>query len=84
MPRLIYNRIAKAGSTTMIALLTALSQINNFTLVNDDHYFPEPQSLRHRLEALPPDSVYINHCNFVPGKIKYYYMVVTFLPTTKL
>ena len=67
MPSLVYNRIAKAGSTTMISLILALSRINDFTVVNDQNYFPKPEQLRRILERMPPDSVYINHCNFVPG-----------------
>jgi hypothetical protein len=34
MPRVIYNRVAKAGSTAMSVLIVALSRINHFHFVN--------------------------------------------------
>lgn len=71
MTKVIYNRISKAGSTTMTALILALSKINDFTVVKDAHYFPSNHQLRPKLIDLPEDSIYINHCNYVsdlPGE----------------
>ena len=79
MPRLIYNRIAKAGSSTMMTLIAALSHINNFTIYSYDPYWPTQDQLRKSLERLPPDSVYINHCNFVPGKTKKNFLLKCYL-----
>jgi hypothetical protein len=39
MPRVIYNRVAKAGSTSMAVLIAALSRVNHFQFVNDNKYF---------------------------------------------
>jgi hypothetical protein len=67
MTRIIYNRIPKAGSSTMSALFTAMSKVNNFTVVNDGDYFPTYDTLHHKLASLPDNSLYINHCNYMDG-----------------
>jgi hypothetical protein len=65
MTRVIYNRIPKAGSSTLITLFAALSARNNFTIKSDNHYFPPYQALRETLLNMPDDSIYINHCNYM-------------------
>jgi hypothetical protein len=65
MTRIVYNRIAKAGSTALSSIILLLSKKNNFTVVMDNNYFPSNATLYDRLVSLPPNSVYINHCNFV-------------------
>jgi dermatan/chondrotin sulfate uronyl 2-O-sulfotransferase UST len=70
MPRLIYNRVAKAGSTTMLALLSALSSINNFEIVSPGkvlQYFPTREHLSETLHNLPDNHVYVNHCAYLDG-----------------
>lgn len=65
MTRVIYNRISKAGSTTLTALILALSKINKFTVENDSEFFPTNTTLYNTLVTRPQDSIYINHCNYV-------------------
>jgi hypothetical protein len=67
MPRIIYNRVAKAGSTSMAVLISTLSRINNFHFVNDNKYYPTASELNTTLTALPDNSFYMNHCNYLPG-----------------
>jgi heparan sulfate 2-O-sulfotransferase HS2ST1 len=67
MPRVIFNRIAKAGSTSMTVLIAALSRINQFTIINDINYFMTASQLNSTLTKLPDNSFYINHCNYLPG-----------------
>jgi hypothetical protein len=65
MTRVVYNRIAKAGSTALTSLLLALSNVNNFTVYNDVHTHPSSAYLHERLRSLPSDTIYINHCSYV-------------------
>jgi dermatan/chondrotin sulfate uronyl 2-O-sulfotransferase UST len=65
MTRVVYNRIAKAGSTALTSLLLALSNVNNFTVYNDDRTHPSSAYLQERLRSFQNDTIYINHCNYV-------------------
>jgi len=61
--RLVYNRVPKTGSTTMINLTQALGKRNNFNVVVDDTYFPNATRLADIISNLPERTLYINHCN---------------------
>ena len=65
MTRIVYNRVGKAGSTAMTALLQFLAPRNNFHVVNDFHYMPDRAHLLSTLTHLPQDTVYINHCKYI-------------------
>jgi dermatan/chondrotin sulfate uronyl 2-O-sulfotransferase UST len=65
--KIVYNRIGKAGSSSMIHLLESLSQKNHFYLHNAINYHPSKPTLTSDLAALKPFSVYINHANFLLG-----------------
>jgi dermatan/chondrotin sulfate uronyl 2-O-sulfotransferase UST len=67
MTRLVYNRISKAGSSAMTYLLLKLSILNNFTLYRDNDFYPNSTTLMHHLIAMPENSAYINHCNYIEG-----------------
>ena len=62
---IVYNRVRKAGSSTMLHLLAKLHIRNEFHLVNDGSYHPGKTSLRNTLETLKNGSVYVNHCGFL-------------------
>ena len=65
--RLGYNRVNKAGSTTMQRLLEVLAKRNNLTYRNDPYgYFPNASSYTIRLQALPERGVYVNHALLPP------------------
>jgi heparan sulfate 2-O-sulfotransferase HS2ST1 len=74
MPRVIYNRVAKAGSTAMSVLIAALSKVNHFEIHNDGRYFITASQLNKTLTGLPDNSLYINHCNYLPGLPKNDYL----------
>ena len=61
----VYNRVNKAGSSTMLHLLGRLRTQNEFYLANDNSYHPGKTSLRNTLETLKNGSVYVNHCGFL-------------------
>ena len=61
--KLVYNRVPKTGSTTMIKLAEQLAKKNNFKLVVDDEYFPNASRLAEIISSLPERTMYINHCN---------------------
>ena len=64
--RLGYNRGPKCGSSTLIALVKLLAVRNNFTLVNDAHFWPSAKRLKDTISALPHRTFYINHAGFWP------------------
>jgi hypothetical protein len=64
--RLVYNRVPKCGSSTLIALVKLLAARNNFTLVNDAHFWPSAKRLKDTISALPQRTFYINHAGFWP------------------
>lgn len=63
---LVYNRVPKAGSTSMIGLIKALAEVNNFRvdLQPKGTYHPDDARLAHDLSKLSASDVYINHANF--------------------
>ena len=65
MTRIVYNRVMKAGSTTMFAVLHFLGKKNNFTVVKDQNVFPDRVYLLKTLQDLPDNTVYINHCQYI-------------------
>ena len=64
--RLVYNRVPKCGSSTLIALVKLLAARNNFTLVNDEHFWPSAKRLKDTIVNLPQRTFYINHAGFWP------------------
>jgi len=64
--RLVYNRVPKFGSSTLIALVKLLAARNNFTLVNDEHFWPSAKRLKDTIVNLPQRTFYINHAGFWP------------------
>ena len=64
--RVVYNRVPKCGSSTMITLIKKLGERNNFTVVVDDHFKPNLEQLSTIVDNLPPRTFYINHCGFWP------------------
>ena len=68
--RLVYNRIAKTGSSAMLGLLELLSKRNGFPLVAElspENFYPNASQLAETVRALPTGAVYINHCAFAEG-----------------
>jgi len=65
--KLVYNRIAKAGSTFMLSILAALSKTNHFKLENHGDYHPSKSVLAQQLGSLQNDTVYVNHAEFLNG-----------------
>ena len=61
--RLVYNRVPKTGSTTMIKLTQKLGHRNNFNVVVDSKYYPNSSQLEEIITNLPERTLYINHCN---------------------
>jgi len=63
---LVYNRVPKAGSTSMIELIRALAHVNNFRvdLQPKGTFRPDDARLAHDLSKLRASDVYINHANF--------------------
>jgi len=70
--RLVYNRVNKAGSTTMVFILKALGQRNHFEVQNKNKYFPSLSEMQKDLDRLPRNAVYINHAHFI--KDPYYHL----------
>ena len=64
--RVVYNRVPKCGSSTMITLIKKLGERNNFTVVVDDHFKPSLEQLSTIVTELPARTFYINHCGFWP------------------
>ena len=64
--RLVYNRVPKCGSSTLIALVKLLAVRNNFTLVNDPDFWPTARRLKDTIKNLPHRTFYINHAGFWP------------------
>ena len=64
---LVYNRVAKAGSSFMIHALMLLSKSNRFRVLSAYRYDPSKAALAAQLAALPDDSVYVNHADFLNG-----------------
>lgn len=64
--RLVYNRVPKTGSTTMKELFERLGKKNGFKVHNDEEFLPDIRRLRSKIRALPPRTMYINHCQFWP------------------
>ena len=64
---LVYNRVPKAGSTSMTALIRALAEVNRFRTDYQPmgHYHPDDAQLAHDLSKLRAGDVYINHANFL-------------------
>lgn len=65
---LVYNRVGKAGSTTMLGLLAQLAVVHSFELANDQHFTPPKAYVEGKLDELARAegrSAYINHCGFV-------------------
>jgi len=72
MPRLVYNRIGKAGSTALTALIYLLSKMNHFHIQQEYNFYPSKEHLWTTLINLPNDTVYINHCHYIdhlPGEL---------------
>ena len=61
--RLVYNRIPKTGSSTMLEILDELSKKNKFSVVNDHNYYPNASTLQKIITNLPDRTVYVNHAN---------------------
>jgi len=63
---IVYNRIPKAGSSTLISLLSHLAKKNNFTLVLPTPYYNHPAARDAVLTALATGTrtVVCNHFNF--------------------
>ena len=70
MTRIVYNRVNKAGSAAMIALLQFLAQRNNFNVIKEkhEHFFLDHEHLLKTLNDLPDNTVYVNHCNYIEHK----------------
>ena len=64
--RIVYNRVPKCGSSTLIALVKLLAVRNNFTVVNDAQYWPSAKRLKNTIKNLPRRTFYINHAGFWP------------------
>lgn len=65
MSRVVYNRIGKAGSTAMTALIYILSKLNNFQILQEYNFYPSKEYLINRLTNLPNNTIYINHCHYI-------------------
>ena len=65
--RLVYNRVAKAASTSMTQIINTLARKNTFTLVNDLKYLPAHSNFTDILTNLDSDSLYINHASVALG-----------------
>ena len=61
---LVYNRVPKAGSTSMTELLGALAKVNRFRVLEMGAYHPDDARLAYDLSKLRAGDVYINHANF--------------------
>jgi len=63
---LVYNRVPKAGSTSMTELFRALAKVNRFRVDYQPMgtYHPDDARLAHDLSKLSAGDVYINHANF--------------------
>ena len=49
---LVYNRVPKAGSTSMTELIRALAEVNMFEIHNKHKYYPDDAQLAHDLSKL--------------------------------
>ena len=49
---IVYNRIGKAGSSTMLSLIKPLAKKNNFTLINFGEFFNHSVALKHISDAM--------------------------------
>ena len=66
--RLVYNRIGKAGSTTMWSILAILVKRNHFNLkVPMSENNPSKDRLSQMLGQLKDNTVWIDHANFLKG-----------------
>jgi len=65
--RVVYNRVPKCGSSTMITLIKKLGERNNFTVIVDEEFKPDSEKLANIIKGLKPRSFYINHCGFWPS-----------------
>lgn len=65
--RVVYNRIGKAGSSSMISTLKALSKTNSFRVENHHNYNPSKAVMAQELGSLRNNTVYVNHAAFLNG-----------------
>ena len=63
--RLVYNRVSKAGSTTMKAVLTATLHRKHRRMVNGNPYFPNVTEFTRAVNSLQEGDVYVNHAGVV-------------------
>ena len=63
---IVYNRIPKAGSTTLISLLTTLATLNDFDLILPEPYYDHAAARNAILSALVSGkkTIICNHFNF--------------------
>ena len=68
---LVYNRISKAGSSYMSAILSEVAKKKGFKIWHSHHstYWMDSTELVHELAAMPDKSIYINHVYFVSDDI---------------
>jgi hypothetical protein len=64
---LVYNRVAKAGSTTMGHLIAQLARVNRLGLDwrVDGPYFPNATTLQQELLRVQDGGAYISHANYL-------------------
>lgn len=63
---LLYNRVPKCGSSSMLSILTQSSAKLNFSLFSDSQYYPAEKEFKHRIGAwlskhVRQNVVYVNH-----------------------
>ncbi|KAJ8600652.1 hypothetical protein CTAYLR_006934 [Chrysophaeum taylorii] len=57
----MYNRVPKAGSSSMCALVRYLAVQNNFSYWIDADYFPDDDALEEKIRTLEFGGVFLNH-----------------------
>ncbi|KAL3913614.1 MAG: hypothetical protein SGPRY_007922 [Prymnesium sp.] len=68
--RFAYNRVDKAGSSTMIELLAKLSRLNSFHLQVGQIFMPSTSVYERALSHVPNHGAYVGHAGFLPSAPK--------------
>eukprot|EP00965_Chrysotila_dentata_P141011 4661250-Pleurochrysis_carterae.AAC.1 len=68
MTRLLYNKIPKSGSTTMLSILAAMSLKNNYSLDKSPWHYPnKPQLASTVMKNTTAKTAFVGHVNHLVG-----------------
>lgn len=69
--KIVYNRVGKCGSRSMLVLISELSRLNRFTFLNSPIFNHSQASLRdlfyiaHRINNMPAPGIYTRHIHYI-------------------